>query len=184
MDVEKVLGHILSEDGRKALHTVIQNQFGLGLHGNLIPFTRNTQKTLSDCALQALQKIGHPALLSGIKEKITEEYPEMDINIVSLRNTLTRNKDIFISFGRTSTYGLKQWETENKAIKGGTIRDIVEEFLKKRNEPCHLDSITRYVKKFRKTTFANIWGNLKLSGDTRFTFPKSYYVGLKDHGGN
>ena len=35
----------------------------------------------------------------------------------------------FISFGRTSTYGLKEWEEKEKDIRGGTIRDITEEFL-------------------------------------------------------
>jgi len=32
-----------------------------------------------------------------------------------------------ISFSRTGVYGLKKWEVEQKKIRRGSIRDIVEE---------------------------------------------------------
>jgi len=89
-----------------------------------------------------------------------------------------QRKTGFVPFGRTSVYGLKVWE-EVKDIRGGTIRDIAEEFLMKHSEPKHIDEITDFVNKYRNTNAKNIYANLSMEENNRFEFFKGLMVGLK-----
>ena len=95
-----------------------------------------------------------------------------------MRGSINSCKEI-IFFGRTSTYGLKRWEKENPLIKGGTIRDIVEEYLLKFEEPKHISEIIIYVNKFRNTNERNIITNLLLDKSGRFiVYKDAGFIGL------
>jgi len=96
----------------------------------------------------------------------------------TVRASMIKYRSLFIFIGRSSTYGLKKWETEHENLKGGTIRDIVEGFLNEKDTPVHLNDIMDYVLKFRNTNKENVIGNLKLQSTKRFIFFKHGYVGL------
>jgi hypothetical protein len=147
----------------------------LDLYDDIV-FQRNTSKATSASAKKALLKIGKPAKLQEIIDVIAELYPEEEWSKNKLRSSLLRAND-FVSFGRSSVYGLKIWEDQKK-FKAGTIKDIVEEYLMKYSEPKHIDDITKYVKQFRETTAKNIYSNLQQEKYERFIFYKNLHVGL------
>lgn len=144
-----------------------------------IVFRRNTLRKNSEYAFEMLEEYGKPAKLEKIQALINEQYPDIWINIDSLRSSLLR-EDLFVSIGRKSTYGLKKWEVEKENFKGGTIRSISEEYLEKLENPAHISSITEEVLKYRpKTNSKSILHNLKLDESKTFIFFQNSYVGLK-----
>lgn len=142
-----------------------------------IVFKRNSIKQVYEYAYEALESLGEPSKVSDICKKVIEIYPDYHTDESSIRAAMQRKRG-FISFGRTSTYGLKEWE-EEKDIRGGTIRDITEEFLISLNEPKHIDEITDYVNRYRETTAKNIYANLKMEENNRFVFFSGLIIGLK-----
>lgn len=107
------------------------------------------------------------------------KYPGLETTEQSVRSTLQREKDLFIYIGRTSTYGLKKWQDKRDNLKGGTIRDIVEEFLNTKDEPIHITEIMKYVLKFRNTNEYSVKTNIELEENKRFQFFAGDFVGLK-----
>ncbi len=163
------LEYILSE--------VIENEFELKVSGGHYTIKRTSALRVFEYAKDALEKIGKPAHVNEIMAQIIKDYPDFDPE-TSLSSAMGHQKNIFIFFGRSSTFGLKIWEEKYQNIKGGTIRDIVEEFLNQYDEPCHTSAITEYVNKYRKTEEHSIVNNLKMSREKRFIFLKDGYVGL------
>ncbi len=157
---------------------ILFNEFGISvdIQDNIV-FKRNTVKQVYDYAYEALEALGEPSKVSDICKKVIEIYPDYNTDESSIRAAMQRKRG-FISFGRTSTYGLKEWE-EEKDIRGGTIRDITEEFLISLNEPKHVNEITEYVNRYRETTAKNIYVNLKMEENNRFVFFSGLIIGLK-----
>ncbi len=140
-----------------------------------IKFGRNKPKHVGEYAIDALERLGTPSRLEEIYNLIEKTCPGVTKSQGALRGSLQRTPEI-IYFGRSSTYGLKKWENEN--IRGGTIKDIVEEYLKYSDTPIHLSEVVDYVNKFRNTTIKNLSTNLKLGNQNRFCFFENSYVGL------
>lgn len=164
---------------------ILFNEFDMIInYKNELVFERNKKKLAYELALEAIEIMGacndgyHINLIS---DKIKDLYPNIDYtsNIASLRSTMNRHKNIFIHFGRDSRYGLKSWENEYDNIKGGTIRDIVEEFLLGKDSPQHIAIILEHVNKYRDTNEDNIIGNLKLDESKTFLFFEGRFIGLK-----
>ncbi len=156
----------------------LTRELQLSIENSKIYIPRNSLKLTYEYAKEALEKLGKPAHITEIYATIKELNPSYDGSDVGLKASITKQRDTFIYFGRSSTFGLKKWEEKYKTIKGGTIRDIVEEFLNGFNEPCHISAITQYVNNFRKTEDHSIINNLKMTEKKRFTFFKDGYVGL------
>src|SRR5690606_18890350 len=63
---------------------------------------------------------------------------------------------------------------------GGTIRDIVEEFLAIESAPKHISEIMNYVLQYRDSDAKSIMTNIKVDESNRFIFYDGYFVGLKN----
>ncbi len=163
----------------KVCETLIFSEFNLVLdfNDNLV-FYRNIKKQNYEIAKEILQEVQKPLKVDEIFQKAIEKYPELETTANSLAGSMRINSG-FIYFGRTSTYGLEEWENKYNDIKGGTIRDIVEEYLKQFDDPKHIEEITEYVCKFRNTSLKNISSNIRMEENNRFIFFKSNFVGLK-----
>lgn len=161
--------------------SLILNELDLVLNTNgQIIFERNIRKSLPEYCTEVLEAKSDPMTLEQIKTVIQEKYPNIDLNTTSLRACLVNPKNEFIHFGRSSTYGLRKWETERADIKGGTIRDIVEDYLKIENTPKHISEILNYLLKYRPgANIENIKSNLILEKNNRFRFFSGGFVGLK-----
>ena len=178
INLSDIIGLDFSAEAKDVVSKIAENEYEFQVQGNRIFIPKNTAKQVHEYAFEALVNIGRPSHISEIIHEIQRENPEFDSPPTSVKSCMGLRKNIFIYFGRRSTFGLKTWEQEYKNIKGGTIRDIVEEFLNNYDEPCHLTAITEYVNKYRKTEENSIITNLKMSTSNRFVFLGDNYVGL------
>lgn len=149
----------------------------LDIDENII-FHRNTPMQNREVVKEILEDAQEPLNIKEIYKRLVDKYPNYETTTNSIGGAMRQSSD-FIFFGRTSTYGLKVWEEKFSDIKGGTIRDIVEEFLNEHIEPKHIDEITEYVCQYRDTNAKNIYYNIRMEENNRFLFFESSYVGLK-----
>ncbi len=146
-----------------------------------IEFERSKQKQIHEYCFEILEENSKPMTLEEIIKVFELKYPDINVSEQSIRGNLLREKDIFISFSRTSTYGLRKWEEEKENIKGGSIRDIVEEYLNNEDEPKHISEICVYVQKFRPTTNEkSLRTSIKVDENRHFSFYAGNFIGLKD----
>ncbi|ALL06417.1 hypothetical protein AQ505_13460 [Pedobacter sp. PACM 27299] len=168
-----------SEEIIRCAEYILFNEFEIILDTNeRILFKRNSMKQVYEYAYEALDKLGCPSKVFEIYEKVISLYPDYKTDENSLRASMTR-KTGFVPIGRSSIYGLKIWESE-KNIRGGTIRDITEEFLSSQSSPQHINEITEYVNQFRDTNAKSIYSNLQMEGNNRFTFFTGLTIGLRN----
>lgn len=158
---------------------IINDEFGLylDLDDNII-FKKNTAKQACEYSYEALENLGKPSKVFEIMEKITELYPNYETDESKVRGAMKR-KDGFVSVGRKSVYGLKKWEVEIEDFKGGTIKEIVIEYLIQNDDPIHVYEILEEVHKYRDLTNAkNIITNLKLDPQKQFVVFNQSFIGL------
>lgn len=143
-----------------------------------INFKRNTIRQVHEYAFEALVHLGKPSKVKEIFEKVIELHPNYDTEEAKIRASMKR-KNGFVPIGRKSVFGLKKWENELDNFKGGTIRDIVEEYLMEFSVPKHISDITEHVLKYRpKSNQYSILQNLKLDESGLYIFFKNSHIGL------
>ena len=158
---------------------IINQEFDLfiDLNDNIV-FNRNTIKQVREYVIEALEKLGAPSNIEEIYNLIVEIHPEITKSPEALRGSLQRSPEI-IYFGRSSTYGLKKWETEKEGIKGGTIKDIILDYLENKNYPVHILELLNEVHRYREETNAkSIITNLKLDPQNQFIIFNQSFIGL------
>lgn len=143
-----------------------------------IYFKRSTTRQVHEYVFEALEDLGEPSKVKRIFDKLIELYPDFDTDEQKVRASMKR-KNGFVPVGRKSVFGLKKWEKELVNFKGGTIRDIVKEYLMQFPNPRHISEITEYVLKYRpKSNQYSILQNLKLDDSELYIFFKNSYIGL------
>lgn len=151
----------------------------IDLEDNLI-FERNSVKTLPEYIFDALEELGKPSTVDEIYNFIENKNPGTSKSSEALRGSCQRSESL-IFFGRSSTYGLKKWEAEMDNIKGGTIRNIVNEFLSNFDNPMHISEIANHVLRFRpKSNEHSILQNIKLDESGLFLFFTGSRIGLSN----
>lgn len=180
------LSNFLVNDNLEILNSIIgvaekmvnqEFEIYIDLEDNLI-FERNSSKSGFEYSYEALQELGKPSKVNEITQKIIELHPNYRTDDAKVRATLKRING-FVPIGRKSVFGLKKWEEEFENFKGGTIRQITEDFLQCINEPKHISVIAEHVIKFRPGTYErSILDNLKADESGLFVFYKDSTVGL------
>jgi hypothetical protein len=158
---------------------IVNDEFELylDLYENII-FKKNTARQVHEYTYEALEELGKPSKVKVIFEKVIELHPNYETEEAKIRSSMKR-KNGFVPIGRKSVFGLKKWENELENFKGGTIRDIVEEFLMQFSEPKHISDITEHVLKYRpKSNQYSILQNLKLDESGSYVFFKGSHIGL------
>ena len=144
-----------------------------------INFKRNTTRQAHEYAFEALEHLGKPSKVKEIFEKVIELHPNYDTEEVKIRVSMKR-KNGFVPIGRKSVFGLKKWERELENFKGGTIKDVVIDFLQNKSEPQHIEEILRFLSSYRKDkTAKNVLTNIKLDPSSRFLILNQNFIGLK-----
>ena len=165
---------------RQFIESVALKEFDIttDFEDNLI-ISRNTRMSVADYVYEALKGLNKPSHISEIFEWINNELPHLNIRQKSLGTSTLRDERI-IFFGRSSTYGLKDWESLG-TYKGGTIRSIVEEYLEQFEEPQHIFDILEYTLKYRpETNFKSLDSNIKLISDSEIKSCGNGYWRLKN----
>ncbi|MDX6180641.1 sigma factor-like helix-turn-helix DNA-binding protein [Flavobacterium sp. Fl-77] len=158
---------------------VVNDEFEiyLDLDENL-NFKKNSSKQVHQYAYEALEELGKPSTVKEIFDRVIELHPNYNTEEAKIRASMKR-KNGFVPVGRISVFGLKKWENELENFKGGTIRDIVEEYLMLFSTPKHISNITEYVLKYRpKSSQYSILQNLKLDESGLYVFYKDSHIGL------
>lgn len=142
-----------------------------------IVFERNIIKTIPEYAYEALELLGKPSHVSEIDKQVKVLYPDFDKTV---SNGSLKREFGFVPFGRQSIFCLKKWEEEFENIKGGTIKDIAEEYLLDCSDPRSIKDVTEYVLKYRPESNENsISHNLRMDKSNRFLFLNNAFIGLK-----
>jgi hypothetical protein len=163
---------------------IIFNEFEITIDSiDQITFKRNTKKQVIEYVYDILKEKNEPLDIYQIYNILITKYPNVTKSAEALRGSCQRDSKL-IYFGRSSTYGLREWE-KNETVKGGTMHDIAEEFLLQFDEPKYIDEIKEYVSLFRpEATSKNLLYNLKSAENRRFRFFKNSHIGLvsKEYG--
>lgn len=158
---------------------IIYQEFNILVLDDKLYFKRNTKKQVWEYGYEALKALGPKKEghhIDVIYNWLLENYPDLEFVKSSLANSIGRIKSKFIYFGRTSTYGLKIWEEQYDNLKGGTIRELVIEYLEEKDEPAHISKITDYVMLYRDTNDKNVSANIKLDKSGIFIgFGKGFF---------
>lgn len=178
ININALASHNISPEKLPIITALVNSEFRITITDGNIILPRNTSKLVFEYAIEALEKINRPAHISEILKEVVKLHPEYNSDESALRGSMGRHKSIFIYFGRSSTYGLKNWETKKKNIKGGTIKNIIEEYLSNESEPKHITEIMNHLGRFRDTTYNSVISNLKLDNKSKFKFYGGGYVGL------
>lgn len=147
------------------LHYPVDVDFGQ------VIFKPNTRKNNPIIIEEIIRTAGHPLTLEEIYNEFIYQYPERYTEMKALRGSVNNNPNI-IPIGRSSTYTLIEWEGGEQ--KGGSIRDIIAEYLNSL-EPsiASIPDIVEYVTKFRPTTDEkNITSNISMDKSGLF---ETYY---------
>lgn len=164
----------------KTLEILIEREAALQFNPSAeITIPQNTPMQLWQYIEEALIVLGEARTghsLLDIVAVLQQRYPSELFRETSLMSTISNNPK-FIYFGRSSYYGLKVWE-ETGYIKGGTIRDIVYQFLEGMPEPQHIQNISQYVQKFRDTDDKSIYSNLQQEENSKFLLLSGQFIGL------
>ncbi len=139
---------------------------------------RNTLVLLYEYSRKALEALGKPAHFEEICEKANELFPDNHFNPKQVQTSMKRELG-FTPISRSGYFGLKEWENIDDGFKGGTIREIIQEYLNENNRPIHIHELYPYIKKFRPNTYSrSIYDNLKLDASGKFIIFKHKFIGL------
>ena len=161
---------------------------------------------LEDIVTDILHRHQKPMYIDDIYHEIQNKNSNFNHSKGALANYLYGREEL-ISFNRNRIYGLKEWEghlTRNSVfisivqvsqfskrmsgikvwsdhgkliVKGGTIINIVLEFLQQFNQPQHIDDIFHEVYKWREITQFKLLSNLK-NNQKHFIFYNNEHIGL------
>jgi len=178
LDFQKENCRNLLENISQIAENILLNEFELWIdtYDNIL-FSHNTPKQVYEYSYHALEELGKPSKVDAIYQKVIELYPDYWTDKNSIRVSMRRDSG-FVPIGKTGVFGLKKWETEIDDFKGGTIREIAEEFLKGQIEPQRIDEIAEFVNNYRNTTSKNIYANLIKDEFKRFVFYRGFFIGL------
>lgn len=159
---------------------ILSHEFGQTLDESyVLVIPRNTKLKIEDYIIEALRHLNQPARVDPIYEYLQAKYPEQDISASSII-AATKSEQI-ITFGKSGTYGLREWESTREDIKGGTIRTIIQEYLSGQEDAVPIMEILAHVVQFRpRTTPRSILSNLSQEENKLFVQFSQGVVGLSE----
>lgn len=165
----------------KACRNILEMRRPEIMVNNQIVFPKNTMKPISLLVEDLLREFNRPMHVDEICKQLSTRFPDIKITPSRIRNTL-RQKN-FVPVSRTSTYALAEWSHTDKC--GGTIREMVAEYLNSLSQPiASLDEICEYLAKHRKgISMKSVKTNLLAEAKKRFCLYRKdgiQYIGLSD----
>ena len=148
-----------------------------------IYFPANARKTIPNLIEDILREFNRPMTAEEICDQLNQRYPDLEQIPSKIGPNALRNSNI-VAVSRSSTYALVEWNYTEK--RGGTIREIVEEYLNSLMEPiATLSDICEYVAKYRDNVKeSSVKSNLLAEASNKFSlFYKSdvMYIGYSDY---
>jgi hypothetical protein len=135
---------------------------------------RNKRIIGPEMAEMILEEAGRPLHLKEIAKQFRKRNFKTSDKLEVLRSVVLASQNIS-AIGKSSTYALKTWTH----IETGTVRQVVEKYLKANEYPMHINDLTKILNKSRSTTVKNVLTNLKIDQSGRFVFFNDGFVGLR-----
>jgi len=156
LEFQDYLLNFLSDDGKPYMKSIVQicksilaAEFGFAVtKTGLVEFVSNAKKLLHHYYYEILDEKGSPMKADEISVAVKYKYPLLKFSESDVGKMIKLEPQLFIFIGRTGTYGLRKWENEQEGIKGGSIRDIVEQYLHLELKPKHISDILSHVNKY------------------------------------
>lgn len=148
-----------------------------------IYFPANARKTIPYLIEDILREFNRSMTAEEICEQLNQRYPDLEQIPSKIGANALRNSNI-VAVSRSSTYALAEWNDTEK--RGGTIRDIIEEYLYSLIEPiASVSDICEYVAKYRDNVKeSSIKSNLLAESTNKFSlFYKGdvMYIGYSNY---
>lgn len=148
-----------------------------------IYFPANARKTIPNLIEDILREFNRPMTAEEICTQLNERYPDLEQVPSKIGSNALRNGNI-VAVSRSGSYSLAEWNYTEK--RGGTIREIVEEYFNSLIEPiATLSDICEYVAKYRDTVKeSSVKSNLLAESSNKFSlFYKGdvMYIGYSDY---
>ena len=139
----------------QALASTSKHLATLNNRWGLIKWPMVNPKNIRDKIYVILKEHGKHMHFNEISEAIKgSDFKRKDVTTQAIHNELIKDKR-FVLIGR-GIYALKEW-----GYKKGTVADIIEDVLKKAEEPLHRDEIVKRVLKSRYVKETTILLNLQ-----------------------
>jgi len=165
-DVLKFVDYILNEE-----YGFVNNAAGK------VSGIRPKHMALIEKIYLAISHYNIPVNIDMIIDYINSEYPQTKFTRNSIHAALIRSS-LIMTFGKSGTYGLKEWEGKRDNIKSGSIADLVYQHLEAATMPVHIHDIYENVTQFRATTKKSIIGIMSLDPQRRFELYGNSFYGI------
>lgn len=167
----------------KECRQILQKGYPDNIINSQIYFPANARKTIPNLIEDILREFNRPMTAEEICVQLNERYPDLEQIPSKIGPNALRNSNI-VAVSRSSTYALAEWNFTEK--RGGTIRDIVEEYLNSLIEPiATLSDICEHVAKFRDNVKeSSIKSNLLAETSNKFSLyykNGEMYIGYSDY---
>lgn len=167
----------------KECRLLLQDKYPDNIINSQLYFPANARKKIPDLIEDILREFNKPMTSEEIADQLNARYPELKQLPTKIGANALRNNNI-VAVSRTSTYALTEWSNTEK--RGGTIRDIAEEYLNSLIEPiAPLTDICEYISKFRNNVKPDsVKSNLLAESNNKFAlYYKNdvVYIGYSDH---
>lgn len=131
--------------------------------------TNHILKIAEELLKEANRPLKTQVLLNAINDN------GIDIDVHQLLHKLGKHKNTFIRLGN-SLWGLK--ERDQVEELRGSLREIVEDILLKRDMPIHISELIAIIEKMRPISLLSLNSNLRASESKMFKFFNCSFIGL------
>lgn len=168
--------HLLDNLQIECIHEVLHEEFGFKGTGDTISFVSKKKTYLYEQIYDILLGHGKPLNVNELYEVLMERDGSSDRSVNSIRGVIRAHPDLFILTG-SSEYGLRKWENAGIQL-GGTIKQLIINYLDLASEPKHVYEIYKHLLSYRETNLRSIYSNMKLDPHNNFVFFVGGFVGL------
>jgi len=167
------------EDYRKGagefVRLVLKEKYGVSLTSDgYLSLPQNTIDVSMEL-YQILEEAGHPMHLDDLFREFKKRYPDYKYTSpAQIRHYLLRSDKIG-SIGKTSTYGLLEWDN----VYFGSIRDLLSEILSTAQAPLSItDLMDRVHEIYPRTTRSSVESTMASDPNRRFTLFEGNVYGI------
>ena len=156
------------DDIVKECKEILERLFLFDLIGDEVHISKNASRNNPEWAELIIREAGHPMTIEEVYEELEKRNPGKSKSVEAFAGAIRNNPNL-VPYGRSSTYGLKEW-TEGSS-RGGTIREFVTEYLLSLPYPiATLEDIGKYVRQYRPSSSdKSIHANLLLEVNDAFS---------------
>ncbi len=154
----------------------LAKEYDAQLVKNNILFERTSKLKDKDRIRKILNEANKPLTLDDLLNRYNLRYPTRKKSRPDTIRSLCLREKEFELFGR-SKYGLSKWSSELN-IAPGTIKQMIQSYLKDKPSPRHFYEIFVHVEKYRDTSVESVYRNIQSDPKKMFKNFGSGFIGL------